>query len=93
MGRACSGLVGPQEPGAGLIVVASAPTAAGVIAGAVLLAIGMALLTPAIFGAIFSRVRLMVKGTRQAFNALRSSGNAEIPTNLRVLYSLPIGFV
>lgn len=38
-------------------------------------------------------MRLMVRGTRQAFNALRSSDNAEIPTNLRILYSLPTGFV
>lgn len=38
-------------------------------------------------------MRLMVSGTRQAFNALRSAGNAEIPTNLRVLYRLPNSFV
>ena len=31
--------------------------------------------------------------TRQAFSALRSAGNAEIPTNLRILYSLPTVFV
>lgn len=34
-------------------------------------------------------VRLMVRATRQGFAALRSRGNAEVPTNLRVLYSLP----
>ena len=29
----------------------------------------------------------MVRATRQAFSALRSAGNAEIPTNLRILYT------
>jgi 2-dehydropantoate 2-reductase len=38
-------------------------------------------------------MRLMVRGTRQAFNAVRSAGNAEIPRNLRILYSLPTVFV
>lgn len=39
-------------------------------------------------------LRLMVRATRQAFRALRSSGNAEIPTNLRTLYlRLPAAFV
>jgi 2-dehydropantoate 2-reductase len=37
-------------------------------------------------------MRLMVLATRQAFAALRSIGNVEIPTNLRILYSLPIVF-
>ena len=36
---------------------------------------------------------LMVRATRQAFSALRSAGNAEIPTNLRILYTLPTVFV
>ena len=31
-------------------------------------------------------LRLMVRATRQAFGALRSTGNAEIPANLRTLY-------
>ena len=34
-------------------------------------------------------MRLMVLATRQSFAALRASGNDEIPTNLRILYSLP----
>ena len=34
-------------------------------------------------------MRLMVLATRQAFGALRASGHDEIPTNLRILYSLP----
>jgi 2-dehydropantoate 2-reductase len=38
-------------------------------------------------------MRLMVRATRQAFVALQSAGNAEIPTNLRILYSLPTVFV
>ncbi|MEO6999454.1 MAG: 2-dehydropantoate 2-reductase N-terminal domain-containing protein [Terracoccus sp.] len=38
-------------------------------------------------------MRLMVSGTREAFNALRSAGNTEIPTNLRVLFRLPNVFV
>lgn len=38
-------------------------------------------------------MRLMVSGTRQAFNALRAAGKAEIPLNLRVLYRLPDRFV
>lgn len=38
-------------------------------------------------------MRLMVLATREAFTALRRAGNAEIPTNLRVLYSLPTVFV
>jgi 2-dehydropantoate 2-reductase len=38
-------------------------------------------------------MRLMVRATRQAFTALRSAGNAEIPTNLRILYHLPTAFV
>ena len=38
-------------------------------------------------------MRVMVRATRQAFAALRSAGNAEIPTNLRILYRLPTVFV
>jgi 2-dehydropantoate 2-reductase len=39
-------------------------------------------------------VRLMVQATREAFRALGTSGNAEIPTNLRILYLwLPTAFV
>ncbi len=34
-------------------------------------------------------MRLMVRATKQAFRALRSEGNMEIPTNLRILYGLP----
>lgn len=35
----------------------------------------------------------MVRATRQAFQALRSSGNAEIPANLQTLYlRLPAAF-
>ena len=34
-------------------------------------------------------MRLMVLATRQAFAALRASGNDEIPMNLRILYGLP----
>lgn len=37
-------------------------------------------------------IRLMVLATRGAFAALRASGNAEIPTNLRILYFLPTVF-
>ena len=38
-------------------------------------------------------LRLMVRATRQAFQALRASGNAEIPANLRLLYlQLPANF-
>ncbi len=38
-------------------------------------------------------LRLMVRATRQAFQALRASGNAEIPANLRLLYlQLPATF-
>jgi 2-dehydropantoate 2-reductase len=38
-------------------------------------------------------LRRMVRATRQAFQALHAAGNAEIPTNLRILYlRLPIGF-
>lgn len=40
-----------------------------------------------------STMRLMVISTRQAFNTLRSAGNAEIPRNLRALYRLPNVFV
>ena len=35
----------------------------------------------------------MVLATRQAFAALRSAGNTEIPANLRFLYRLPNEFV
>ena len=38
-------------------------------------------------------MRLMVNGTRQAFKALQSCGNTEIPRNLRALYRLPNVFV
>jgi hypothetical protein len=38
-------------------------------------------------------MRQMVLATRQAFTALRAAGNAEIPTNLRILYGLPTMFV
>ena len=34
-------------------------------------------------------MRLMVLATREAFTALRATGNEEIPRNLRVLYRLP----
>ena len=34
-------------------------------------------------------LRLMVLATRQAFTALRATGNDEIATNLRILYRLP----
>ncbi len=38
-------------------------------------------------------LRLMVQATRQAFQALQTSGNTEIPTNLRTLYlRLPAWF-
>lgn len=47
-------------------IVAGAPTAAGVIACAVVLAIGVALLTPAIFAAIFSRVEPARRGAAAA---------------------------
>ncbi len=41
-----------------------------------------------------STVALMVRATQEAFRALRASGNAEIPTNLRILYLwLPRAFV
>ena len=35
----------------------------------------------------------MVRATREAFRALRASGNTEIPTNLQILYRLPTVFV
>ncbi len=38
-------------------------------------------------------IRLMVRATREAFTALRASGNTEIPTNLQTLYRLPTVFV
>ena len=38
-------------------------------------------------------MRLMVRATREAFTALRASGNTEIPTNLQTLYRLPTAFV
>lgn len=38
-------------------------------------------------------MRLLVNGTRQAFKALQSGGNTEIPRNLRALYRLPNVFV
>ena len=38
-------------------------------------------------------MQLMVAATRQAFGALRSAGNTEIPTNLWSLYRLPNLFV
>jgi 2-dehydropantoate 2-reductase len=38
-------------------------------------------------------MRLMVLATRQAFTALRASGNHQIPTNLRTLYRLPTRLV
>ena len=47
-------------------MVAATPAIAGVMAGAVLLAIGVALLTPAIFAAIFSRVEPARRGAAAA---------------------------
>ena len=44
---------------------------------------------PASLSADPASMRLMVLATRQAFAALRASGNDEIPTNLRILYRLP----
>jgi 2-dehydropantoate 2-reductase len=34
-------------------------------------------------------MRLMVHAMREAFSALRATGNDEIPSNLRALYRLP----
>ncbi len=45
--------------------------------------------TPARLAADPVSMRLMVLATRQAFSALRATGNDEIPTNLRILYRLP----
>ncbi len=44
---------------------------------------------PARLAADPTSLRLMVLATRQAFTALRTNGNDEIPTNLRILYRLP----
>jgi len=44
---------------------------------------------PARLAADPASMRLMVLATRQAFAALRATGNDEIPTNLRLLYHLP----
>jgi 2-dehydropantoate 2-reductase len=44
---------------------------------------------PARLAADAASMRLMVLATRQAFTALRASGNEEIPTNLRILYRFP----
>ena len=44
---------------------------------------------PARLAADPASMRLMVLATRQAFTALRATGNDEIPTNLRILYRLP----
>ncbi len=44
---------------------------------------------PATLAADAATMRLLVSATRQAFAALRADGNAEIPTNLRILYRLP----
>jgi 2-dehydropantoate 2-reductase len=38
-------------------------------------------------------LRLMVVATRQAFNALQATGNAEILKNLRMHYRLPTAFI
>jgi 2-dehydropantoate 2-reductase len=39
-------------------------------------------------------VRLMVRATQEAFRVLRTTGNAEIPANLRMLYlNLPTAFI
>ena len=48
---------------------------------------------PATLAADAATMRLLVSATRQAFAALRADGNAEIPTNLRILYRLPEGLV
>jgi 2-dehydropantoate 2-reductase len=48
---------------------------------------------PATLAADAATVGLMVRATREAFRALRASGNTEIPTNLQILYRLPTVFV
>jgi 2-dehydropantoate 2-reductase len=48
---------------------------------------------PARLAADPATLRLMVCATRQAFTALRCTGNTEIPRNLRLLYRLPTVFV
>ena len=48
---------------------------------------------PARLAADKATMRLMVLATREAFNALRGTGNSEIPSNLRALYRLPTPFV
>ncbi len=48
---------------------------------------------PARLAADKATMRLMVLATREAFTALRRTGNREIPSNLRALYSLPAALV
>jgi 2-dehydropantoate 2-reductase len=48
---------------------------------------------PARLAADKATMRLMVLATREAFTALRRTGNSEVPSNLRALYRLPTAFV
>lgn len=83
--------------GAGLVAIASVPSAGGLFAGAVLLAVGTAFLTPAVFAAVFSRVPPSERGsaaaTTSVFIDLGFSGGPVVFGLVAAQSSLPAAFL
>jgi MFS family permease len=82
---------------AGLVVAAALPSARGLFLGAVLLAVGSAFLTPAVFAAIFRHVppsqRGSAAGTTSAFIDLGFSGGPVVLGLVAAAISIPAAFL
>ena len=83
--------------GAGLLLVAAVPVVWSLFAGAALLGVGTAFLTPAVFAAIFSRVppsqRGSAAGTASVFIDLGFSGGPVILGLVAAASSIPVAFL
>jgi MFS family permease len=83
--------------GAGLVLIAAVPAAWSLFAGAVLLAIGTAFLTPAVFAAVFSRVppsqRGSAAGTVSVFIDLGLGGGPVVLGLVAAAGGIPAAFL
>ena len=83
--------------GAGLVLIAAVPAAWSLFAGATLLAIGTAFLTPAVFAAIFSRVppsqRGSAAGTASVFIDLGLGGGPLVLGFIAAASGIPAAFL
>lgn len=82
---------------AGLVATAAVPSSWGLFAGAVLLAVGTAFLTPAVFAAVFSRVPASERGsaaaTASVFIDLGFSGGPVVFGLVAARSTLPAAFL